>query len=81
VRKCGLVVAFLGLAAAGVWYWSGWRKSDSALSFLRLRVNDLRGRVKKECHSCVGPKQTRVTTRENYSLASISIVSEDKMRR
>jgi hypothetical protein len=35
-------------AAAGVWYWSGWRRSESALSSLRLRVADLRGRVEKE---------------------------------
>jgi hypothetical protein len=39
-------VAVLGLAvAAGVWYWTGWRKLDSALSSLRLRVAELRGRV------------------------------------
>jgi hypothetical protein len=49
VKKRELIVVFIGLTlAASVWYWSGWRKSDSALSFLRLRVNDLRGRVEKE---------------------------------
>jgi hypothetical protein len=48
VRKRGLTVAFLGLAvAAGVWHWTSWRKSDTALSFLPLRVNDLRGRVEE----------------------------------
>jgi hypothetical protein len=49
VGKRGLAVAFLALAVvAGVWYWSSWRRSDSALSSLRLRVNDLRGRVEKQ---------------------------------
>jgi hypothetical protein len=33
---------------AGAWYWNSWRKSESALASLRLRVNDLRGRVAKE---------------------------------
>jgi hypothetical protein len=44
VSKRGVVAAFL-ILAAGAWYWNTWRKSDSALSFLRLRVGDLRGRV------------------------------------
>jgi hypothetical protein len=49
VRKRGVVAAFILLtAAAGAWYWTSWRTSDSALSFQRLRVNDLRGRVEKE---------------------------------
>jgi hypothetical protein len=48
MKKRGLTVVFLGLAAAaGMWYWSSWRKS-SALSSLRLRVAELRGRVVKE---------------------------------
>jgi hypothetical protein len=39
----------MGLAvAAGVWYWTSWRRSESTLSFLRLCGNDLRGRVEKE---------------------------------
>jgi hypothetical protein len=37
------VLVVLGVVA-GVWYWTSWRKSDSALAFLRLRVNELRGR-------------------------------------
>jgi hypothetical protein len=41
-------VAFLGLAvAASVWHWTSWHKSDSAFSFLRHRVNVLRGRVEE----------------------------------
>jgi hypothetical protein len=48
VKKRGLTVALLSLAAAaGAWYWTSWRKS-SALSALRLRVAELRGRVEKE---------------------------------
>jgi hypothetical protein len=47
--KRGRILAFLGLAvAAGVWYWSSCRKSESALASLRLRITDLRGRVAKE---------------------------------
>jgi hypothetical protein len=50
MRKGGVIsaVVVLAITACGVCYWSGWRKSDSALSFLRLRVNDLRGRVEKQ---------------------------------
>jgi hypothetical protein len=48
VGKRGLTVAFLALVVvAGAWYWSSWRKS-SALSSLRKRVADLRGRVEKQ---------------------------------
>jgi hypothetical protein len=48
VGKRGLAWVLIGLTvAAGVWYWSGWRRS-SALSSLRQRVAELRGRVEKE---------------------------------
>jgi hypothetical protein len=49
VGKRGLAGVLLGLAvAAGVWYGTSWRRSEPTLSFLRLCVNDLRGRVEKE---------------------------------
>jgi hypothetical protein len=50
VRKTGLATAVIGLTlvAACVWYWSGWRRSETALSSLRLRVNTLRGHVEKQ---------------------------------
>jgi hypothetical protein len=48
VGKRGLAWVLIVLAAAaGVWYWTSWRKS-TALSSLRLRVADLRGRIEKE---------------------------------
>jgi hypothetical protein len=44
--KRGLAGVFIVLAVvAGAWYWSTWRRSDSALSSLRLRVSDSRGHV------------------------------------
>src|SRR5262249_55233540 len=49
VSKRGVVAAFLLLAvAAGAWYWTSWRRSDSDLSSLRLRIGELSGRVEKE---------------------------------
>jgi hypothetical protein len=50
VGKRGLagVLIVLAIAAVSAWYWSSWRQSDSALSFLRLRIGDLRGRIEKE---------------------------------
>jgi hypothetical protein len=49
VGKRGLawVLIVLVAVATGAWYWTSWRKS-SALSSLRLRVADLRGRIEKE---------------------------------
>jgi hypothetical protein len=48
VRKRGVIATSIGLAIGGVWYWSNWSKPDSALSFLRLRIGDLRGRVEEQ---------------------------------
>jgi hypothetical protein len=49
VGKRGLAGVLIVLAvAAGAWYWTSWRKSDSALSSLRQRVAELRGRIEKE---------------------------------
>jgi hypothetical protein len=49
VGKRGLAGVLIVLAlVASVWYWSGCRRSETALSSLRLRIGDLRGRIEKE---------------------------------
>jgi hypothetical protein len=49
VRKRDVAGVLIVLAvAAGVWYRNTWRRSELALSSLRLRVADLRGRIEKE---------------------------------
>jgi hypothetical protein len=49
VGKRGLAGVLIVLAVAtGAWHWTSWRRSDSALSFLRLGIRDLRGRSEKE---------------------------------